>query len=404
MFKYITIGGAILGLLIVFMLGGSLMESVDANEIVLIQSIGGNMTWHTTPGVVWQGFGKVTRYAKRGIIQFQPAAVQGEPDGRLPIVFNDAGRGAVKGSINYELPLDTENLTELHSAYPTLESLERGLIRPALNKSVFLTGTTMSSYESYKEKRSALIQYVEDQTQNGVYQTRTVEKEIDEETLGANGQTIVTKKKVSAVEIAEANGQRLRNETGQLSRFGVKAFNFAIEDLDYDNTVDQQIKDQQSITMAVQTSIANAKKSIQDAVTAEATGRANIAQARAEQEIGKTQAVVAGEKQRDVAKLKSEEAAFYKTEQLLRADADSEYRRRMMSADNALDRRLQTVERINNMWASAFAQAGGKLVPQIVMGSQGGSGNGMGATQNFMDLLAAKAAKDLGVELNVGGK
>ena len=63
----------------------------------------------------------------------------------------------------------------------------------------------------------------------------------------------------------------MRAETGQLARFGVRAFNFAIESIDYDATVTDRIKQQQGITMAVQTSIANAKKAIQDAVTAAGT-------------------------------------------------------------------------------------------------------------------------------------
>jgi len=186
-----------------------------------------------------------------------------------------------------------------------------------------------------------LTQLVEDQTQNGVYRTRTVEREVEEETLGPDGQPAKSKKRVTEVEIEKSGGQAVRAETGQLARFGVRAFNFAIESIDYDATVTDQIKQQQGITMAVQTSIANAKKAIQDAVTAEAQGRANVAATRAAQEIEKTKAVVAGEQARDVAVLKALEAEAYKRERILRADADAEYRRRIMSADNALEQRLE---------------------------------------------------------------
>src|SRR5262245_32969205 len=122
--RYTKIGAAVFALLVMLFFGGSLFESVDASEIVLIQSLGGNLNWHTQPGWVWQGFGKVTRYPKRGIIRFQPSGGEGAADERLPIVFNDAARGSVKGSMNFELPLDTENLTEMHSAYPNSEALE----------------------------------------------------------------------------------------------------------------------------------------------------------------------------------------------------------------------------------------------------------------------------------------
>ena len=397
--RIVAIAGSVFALIVTLVLGGSLVEGVDASEIVLIQSVSGTMSWHTTPGWVWQGFGRVTRYPKRGIIRFQPAVAEGEVDQRLPIVFNDAGRGAVKGSINYELPLDAENLTEMHSAYPDAISLESGLVKPALNKSVFLTGTLMTSYESYKEKRSSLIQYVEDQTQNGVYQTRTVEKEVDEETLGIDGQPTTIKKRITVVEIVDLNGQRQRNETGQLTRFGVKAFNFSIEDLDYDQAVDKQINDQQGITMSVQTSIANAKKAIQDAVTAEAQGRANVATTRAAAEIAKTQAVVEGEKSRDVAQLAMQQAKFYKDEQILRAEADSEYRRKIMAADNALGQRIEAYKYGVDRLATAIEKHNGSWVPNVVVGGGSGAQNGASNVQALMDLLLVNQAKALGLSL-----
>ena len=397
--RIVAIAGGVFALIVTLVLGGSLVEGVDASEIVLIQSVSGTMSWHTTPGWVWQGFGRVTRYPKRGIIRFQPAVAEGEVDQRLPIVFNDAGRGAVKGSINYELPLDAENLTEMHSAYPDAISLESGLVKPALNKSVFLTGTLMTSYESYKEKRSSLIQYVEDQTQNGVYQTRTVEKEVDEETLGIDGQPTTIKKRITVVEIVDLNGQRQRNETGQLTRFGVKAFNFSIEDLDYDQAVDKQINDQQGITMSVQTSIANAKKAIQDAVTAEAQGRANVATTRAAAEIAKTQAVVEGEKSRDVAQLAMQQAKFYKDEQILRAEADSEYRRKIMAADNALGQRIEAYKYGVDRLATAIEKHNGSWVPNVVVGGGSGAQNGASNVQALMDLLLVNQAKALGLSL-----
>ena len=116
-----------------------------------------------------QWFGDVVRYTQRGTIFFKNTEETG--DDRLPIVFNDAGKGFISGSINYELPNDESKLNEIHRRYPSQASLEESLVKPALNKSVYLTGTLMSSYESYKDRRSQLVQYVDDTVQNGVYQT-----------------------------------------------------------------------------------------------------------------------------------------------------------------------------------------------------------------------------------------
>jgi hypothetical protein len=400
--RVLSVAGGLFALVVLLVLGGKIVENVDASEIVLIQSLGGSLNWHTQPGWIWQGFGKVTRYQKRGLIRFQPSSQDGTPDERLPMVFNDAGKGVVKGSINYELPTNPKQLTEMHSFYPDPESLEAGLVEPALNKSVYLTGTMMTSYESYKEKRSMLIQLVEDQTQNGVYRTRTVEREVEEETLGPDGQPAKTKKRVTEVEIERKDGQPVRAETGQLARFGVRAFNFAIESIDYDATVTDQIKQQQGITMAVQTSIANAKKAIQDAVTAEAQGRANVAATRAAAEIEKTKAVVAAEQARDVAALRALEAEAYKRERILRADADAEYRRRIMSADNALEQRLEAYKYGVDRIATAIAQHQGAWVPSVMVGGQSGSGGQFSAVQSLIDMALVNQARQLGLELTPG--
>src|SRR5688572_26965792 len=173
--------GAVFSLLTVGCLGGELVEGVDANEIVVIQFPRGGMSVSTSPGWTGQWLGKVSRYQKRGKIDFQQ--VEGGADGRLPIAFNDNGRAVLKGSIQYEMPLVEDKILAIHQAYRDQAALVEGLIKPPISSSIFLTGTLMNSYESYREKRSMLVQYVEDQAQNGKYRTITVEREVEEETI-----------------------------------------------------------------------------------------------------------------------------------------------------------------------------------------------------------------------------
>lgn len=380
-----------------------MVENVDASEILLVQSPSGSLSWHTQPGWICQCLGKVTTYRKSGQIRFD----QQSDDSRIKIQFNDAGTGVITGSINYELPLDEKKLTEIHSFYPTPESLESRLIKPALNKSIYLTGPLMSSRESYAERRTQMIQYVEDQTQNGVYLTTTRTIEVPDDSLpdrtDADGRPIQPPmKRVAVVEIQTQDNPSgpptpARAEPGQLARFSIRAFNFAIEDLDYEETVDKQIAQQQEITMAVQTSIAQAKQAQQDAITARAKGEANIATTRAAEEVEKTKAVVQGEKMRDVARLGAEEAGFYKTQQLLRADADAEYKRRILAADGALQQKIDAYKEVQGMWATAFKDFKGAVVPGVVMG--GGAGAGTNSAQAFMDLMMMRSALDLQLNL-----
>src|SRR5512147_2040329 len=56
-------------------------ETLNVHQIMCIQSpIKGVLTWHTTAGLKWQGFGKVTKYDKRSMYKFE-----------IPVRFNDGG-------------------------------------------------------------------------------------------------------------------------------------------------------------------------------------------------------------------------------------------------------------------------------------------------------------------------
>lgn len=58
-----------------------MFENLDAGQVMVIQSpVSGNLTWYTTPGVKWQGFGKVTKYQKRSQFWFSSKPDQGKKD------------------------------------------------------------------------------------------------------------------------------------------------------------------------------------------------------------------------------------------------------------------------------------------------------------------------------------
>ncbi len=63
---------------VIVMLSGEFFEQLDAEEIMVIQApLSGDLTWYTSPGVKWQGFGKVTKYPKRFQYWFTAKADQG---------------------------------------------------------------------------------------------------------------------------------------------------------------------------------------------------------------------------------------------------------------------------------------------------------------------------------------
>jgi hypothetical protein len=358
------------------------LEQVAPDEIVVIQApLSGKLNWYTTPGVKYQGFGRVTSYRKRDQYEFS-----------RKVRFNDAAEGTVIGSIQYELPLDSPHLTEIHSRFGNQHSVENQLVKKVADKSVFMVGPLMSSRESYAARRAEFIQFAEDQIENGVYQTtQTDVQEIDPLTEEKRTITKVTIK-------TGADGQPLRREQAVLATFGINTFNFALDDIDYSDQVKKQIEDQQKATMAVQTAIARAKEAEQDAKTVEEQGKAAAAKSKWDQEVIKAKEVTQAQQRLEVAELKAKEAKQYEIAQLLKANADATYKRQVFEADGALAQKLETFERISERYAQAIENHQGPWVPSIVMG-QSGSSNGGNAAVDLVNLLTTKTARDLALEL-----
>lgn len=390
------LGLAVVVVGVVLMAGKNLLENVNADEIMVIQSpISGEMSWYTTPGIKWQGLGKVTKYTRRSIYEFQNQ-----------VRFNDGGHATMHGSIQYEMPLDVENLTSIHVRFGSPEAVQRQLVETVVNKSVYLTGPLMSSKESFAEKRNSLIHYVEDQVENGVYQTTQRDARIKDPITGAE-------KTATVVEIVGGkDGLPMRQEEAVLTSFGIKPFNFSITQLSYDDAVDQQIQQQQQLAMDVQTAIAESKKAEQRAITVAEQGKADAAKAKWEQEVEKAKAVTLAQQEKEVAELEAQKrlavatldaqaAGQYKSERLLRADADAEYKRRVMEADGALTQKLEAMVKVNELYADAIKNHPGPWVPSIVMGGGDAKSGGQQGAMPLIDLLTARTAQQLAVDLKV---
>ena len=374
----LSVVALIVGLVIVT----SLWETIDANELVVVQApLSGHLTWTKSPGVIWQGGGKLTSYPRRQTYDFKTS-----------VRFNDGGHGTMDGSVQWEMPLDDKNLSSLHQQFGSPSAIQQQLVEKVVNKSVYMTGPLMSSKESYAEKRNYLINYVEDQISKGVYRTVQREVRVADPLTGQEKSAVV-------VDIVQVNGQPQRQEESVLDKYGITTSNFAIKGLPYDAAVEAQIQQQQQITMQVQTAIAESRQAEQKAITVEQQGKANAAAAKWEQETIKAKVVTEAEQKLAVATLANQEAEQYRQTQLKRADGDAGYRRLVMQADGALNQKLETMKEINKVWAQAFANSKNPAVPGIVMGS-GAGGNATSNTQTLMDLLTIKTAKDLAVDMS----
>jgi SPFH domain / Band 7 family len=379
LFALIAVGIVALVLLLSI---GAIFESLNASEIMVIQApMSGDLSFFTTPGVKWQGGGTVTTYPRRAIYEF-----------KTKIRFNDGGHAKMIGSVQYEMPLDNEHFKKLHLQYGSAEAIQQKLIETIVDKSILMTGPLMSSTESYAEKRNDLISYVEDQISHGIY--KTTQKEVKSKDV-MTGQD----KTITVVEIVTSNGKPERQEEAALEAFGIKTFNFSVTDLEYDESIEKQIKSRQELTMQVQTAIADAKRAEQASITAAKNGEAEAAKAKWEQEVIKAKAVTLAEQNKAVAKLDKEAAEFTKQKDILLGEGEGAHKRLVMEANGALEQKLDKWLEAQKVWAEAVKGYNGQWVPSVVMGN-GGTSNG---AQSLVDMLSAKTARELALDMSMKG-
>lgn len=386
---------AVGGVFVLFALlyaGFNSWENLDASHIMVVQApTSGKLTWYTSAGVKPQFFGKVTTYKKRHQYEFEC----NKDGGGLATTFNDGGKGAICGSIAWEMPLDTADLNMLHSKYGSDEAISGQIIRAAVEKAAMMTGPLLSSTESYSARRNELLFLTLDQISHGVYKADVKEEKAKDEMTG----TEKTVKVVHLIPSLNINDHGFaRQEPSPLDEFHLHAFNLTIKDIQYDATVTKQIQAQQNAIMQVQTAIAQAKQAEQQAITAEKNGQAEAAKAKWAQEVEKATAVTLAEQGKDVAALDVQTAVLRKQELTLQGEGEAAKRRLAMQADGALDRKLTAWVEVQKAYADAIAKYQGNWVPGVVMG---GDGKAFGGPSTLIDLLTAKTARDIGLDLRV---
>lgn len=385
--------GAIL-LVVVAVSAGSLVEGLDANEIMVIQDpIDGELHVYTEPGIYPQMFGKITKYPRRSIYQFDSSGDSAAPK---KLRFNDGGHADLSGSVSWEMPLATDAVIKIHRTFGNTAGVETQAVAKMIDAAVYLSGPLMSSTESSGERRAELVQYIDDQAEKGVYVTRIVESRT------VDPLTNETRTMLRTEIVKDDAGQPKRQQGSMLADFMILLMPMSIKSLDYDDIVEKQIKTRQDAITQVQIAQANARRAEQDAITVAKQGEAEAAKAKWEQEVIKAKAVTEAQQKFEVAKLAAQEAEQWKQEQILRGEGEGERKRLVMAANGALDQKLEAYVEIQRAYAKAISDYKGNWVPGVVMAGTSGNSNQSGnGAQALIDMLSAKTARDLNIDLTM---
>jgi len=376
-----------------------LVENLDSSEIMVIQSVSGSLRVVTEPGPSWQGFGTVTKYPRRSEFRFVTTGDK-EVDSAakspgLAVRFYDGGNAIVNGSMSWQMPLDAKNVIEIHRDFRSPEAFEVSAIRRSMEGAAIQSGPMMSSFESAAGRRNELLQVLNDQTLNGVYKTsaRTIKAK---DIAGVEKETTVTDI------VKDDKGQPVRAQESYVKKYNVQLLPMTISGIRYEDRVEAQIREQQQATNNVAVGAANAKRADQDAITAEAQGRANAAKAKWEQEVLNAKTVADAQAKILIADASVKEAEAFKKAEILRGEGEAKRKELVMNADGQLDKKLEAVVRVNQLYAEAIMKAQpGAWSPAVVMGKSAGEGGNSASA--LIDMMTARTAKQLGIDLSIQG-
>lgn len=394
-----TVGGiALLGILVSMPM---MFENLDASEIMVVQSpVKGELSVYSDPGLAWQGFGTITKYPRRNELKFTDEECSKNAKdkntnstGGLPIRFYDGGNATLCGTISWLMPLDPPSVIAIHKEFRSAEAFEIQAIRRSMQSAATFSGPTMSSFESAAGRRNELLQIMNDQTLNGVYKTAS-------KSVRAKDIAGVEKDMVVTEILRDEKGAPLRAQASYVQKYNVQMLPMTISHFAYEKRVEDQIQQQQAATNAAVVAIANAKKADQDALTAEAQGKATAAKAEWEQKTIAAKTIAQAEAQVTIANASVKEAEAFKRAETLRGEGEASRKRLVMEADGQLDKKLEAIVKINALYAQAIEKAQpGAWSPSVQMGVGGGNAGSRAA--DLVDLMTAKTAKELGVDLGV---
>jgi len=319
-------------------------------------------------------------------------------DGNLiPIRFNDATEARAQTVVRFRLPEREADMLQLHSEYINKEYLALKGLQPYTIECLKNSAQLMDSEQHYSGGRAQLSQFFQDQLEYGLFILDTKESFYRDTLTGEMKRIYESKRRI------KEDGTEERKDS-DLKRFGIHIASATIENVDYEQQVNDKLKKKIEASTRESVSKQNLVTAQQEAMTAEAEGRKRLVEIEYKEKQNQTQKVVQAETQvklavKDQEKQKIALAAARLEAQKIKALADAEAyaKERMMRADGALDKKLETYREVQKLWAEAFMHHKGDLVPQF---QTGGSNKG-NAGLDFMELMSAKAAMDLSVKMKM---
>ncbi len=399
------VGVALIAILGVILLVKCIGYNTGGYRTVIESRVNGGIDVKFTNGFYFTLFGKTTEYPDIMTVSFTKDETSSTVDiDPITIRFNDATSAEATGVVKFMLPKSDSLMVQLHKDYRNVDNLAITGFKPFVMECLKNSSQLMSSEMHYLGGRSTMSQYFQDQLEDGVYILETQEKIVKDTVDKENKRVYLTK-------ISNTKEGKPQRKRSMLTQYGIGITDAVIADVDYEERVDVLLGQKIDATSKTSISKQELMKAQQEALTEEAKGKKLLVETEyKELQNQKTQVIQAEtqvklkeqevklqeqEKLKEKAAYEASVFAAKKTKEL--AEAEAYAKKAVMVADGALTQRLNALVEINKAYAEALGKQ--PLVPSVMMG---GGGNIPNSTA-LVEMLTAKTAKELALDLKKGG-
>lgn len=375
----------------------------DAGERTVVEQMDGKQFVQYSPGIYYSGFfAKENPWPNQISVSYQAdqpnmTLEDGTVEiGKVTIRFgSDATTALTSGITQFILPMDEKEMIAMNNAHRTVQSLVSKRLAPYTKECLQSSAQLMSSEVHYSGGRAQMAQDYLDQLKNGVFILKTNDKIVYDSLEKENKRIYETNV------VTDRNGQPKR-KFSSIKEYGITVADANITDVDYETRVDNMLA--KKIDASTKASVAKQEllTAQQQQLTAKAKGEQRLVEIEYQQKQEQTKQVVAAETKVEVAKqdmeqqrIQSQAAELEARKIKTLADAQAYAKRTEIQANGALEQKLAAYKEVQKYWADALKGYQGNIVPQIMSGG-GHGGNG---AVNFMEMMGAKAAKDLSLDL-----
>lgn len=316
--RRVLIGALVFATLIGLALVGQILETNSAGYVQVKQAAGsGKMSVRSEPGVYYQGFGSITTYKLSDIYDFNSE--------RIGVTFGDSSTAEIGGQIKYILPSGEEQVLLINRDFRSDDNLQVQLIRQSVMSVLKQTASMFNSEDVYSTRRADFINLVNEQIKNGLYATDYSENVRKDE----DGNTFLSR---SVTVRRDDHGRPYISEPSAFKRYGVEVVQLVINNIEFDDATKALIAKRKEAEQERVVAKSKAERAKQDAITAEAQGKANVATAEAEALVVKKKAVIEAEKEKEVAEQQALQAVEEKKAIIARGQAEAEAARLKVQA------------------------------------------------------------------------